>query len=241
MAIRSRWTAERRFHVGISIALLATVFVGFARSFYLRPLFPSWPSPAEPVFYLHGVAFTAWFVLLVAQSYLIGARQLSIHRTIGYAAIPLGLAMLVLGYTASITAASRPTGFVGIPVPALQFLIIPFVDLFTFGTFIALGVLNRRASQAHKRWMLLASIAMLPAAVARWPGLIGGSPVAFFGLADLFLVAMVAWDLRSSGRIHRVTLWGGLALVISQPLRLAMSSSPAWLTVAHWLTGVPAS
>ena len=67
----------------MSIALLATVFVGFARSFFLRPLFPSWPAPAEPVFYLHGVAFTAWFVLLAVQSWLIGARQLQVHRRLG--------------------------------------------------------------------------------------------------------------------------------------------------------------
>ena len=36
--------SERRFFTGIAIAILVTVLVGFARSFYLRPLFPDHPS-----------------------------------------------------------------------------------------------------------------------------------------------------------------------------------------------------
>ena len=108
--------------------------------------------------------------------------------------------MLVLGFFASVTAARRETGFVGIPVPPLQFLIIPIGDLLIFGTFIGLGILTRRAPQVHKRWMLLASISMITAAVARWPGVIGGSPLLFFALADLFLVPC------SSGTIGRAAV-----------------------------------
>jgi uncharacterized membrane protein YozB (DUF420 family) len=238
VVVRSRWTAERRFHVGMSVALLATVFVGFARSFFLRPLFPTWPAPHEPVLYAHGAAFTAWFVLLVIQSWLIGAGQVQAHRRLGTAGAFLAMGMLALGFVASLTAARRATGFVGIPVPPLQFLIVPIGDLLIFGTFVGLGVITRRVPQVHKRWMLLASIAMTTAAVARWPGVIGASPLVFFALSDLFLVPMALWDYQSRGRVHPVTLWGGLALVSSQPLRLVLSSSPAWLALAQWLTAV---
>ena len=65
---RARWSGEHRFYTGMMLAILVTVFVGFARSFFLRPLFPTWPSPPEKIFYVHGALFTAWIVLLVAQA-----------------------------------------------------------------------------------------------------------------------------------------------------------------------------
>lgn len=63
---RARWSGEHRFYAGMTLAIFVTVFVGFARSFFLRPLFPTWPSPPEKIFYVHGAFFAAWFVLLVA-------------------------------------------------------------------------------------------------------------------------------------------------------------------------------
>jgi formate/nitrite transporter FocA (FNT family) len=65
MVSPGRASAERRFFTGMALAILATIIVGFSRSFFLRPLFPEWPSPSEMIFYVHGVAFTAWIVLLV--------------------------------------------------------------------------------------------------------------------------------------------------------------------------------
>jgi hypothetical protein len=62
--VRPRWPAERAFYLTMAVALAATVFVGFAPSFFLRPLFLGWPSPNEPIFYVHTV-FASWYVLLI--------------------------------------------------------------------------------------------------------------------------------------------------------------------------------
>jgi hypothetical protein len=56
-----------------------------------------------------------------------------------------------------------------------------------------------------------------------------GNPLLFFALTDLFLIPLVIWDLRTRGRLHPVTLWAGLLLVVSQPLRLWLSGTEAWL------------
>jgi len=239
---RSRWSPERRFHTGMTVALLATVLVGFARSFFLRPLFPAWPSPHEPIFYLHGAAFTAWFVLLIVQAGLVAGGRTDVHRRLGVGGVTLAAAMVVLGVTGALVGARRPTGFVGIPVPALQFLAIPLFDMVMFASFVALAVAHRRDPQTHKRWMLLASINLVTAAIARWPGVMAlGVPPVYFGLTDLFLVPIVLWDLKSRGRVHPVTLWGGLATVVSQPLRLVVSGTAAWMAFARWITGVAGS
>lgn len=235
----ARIPAERRFFGIMAAAMLVTVFVGFSRSFFLRPLFPDWPAPAEPVFYIHGVVFAAWFVLLAAQTQLVTAGRTDLHRGLGAAGVVLAVAMVVLGVLGSLIAAARPTGFVGIPVPPLQFLIIPVLDMVLFTTFLALAVVKRHDAQSHKRWMLLASINLLTAAVARWPVVVdSGNPLVFFALADLFLLALVLWDFKARGRLHPATLAGGFVLIASQPLRLALSGTPAWLDFARWATGL---
>jgi hypothetical protein len=78
-----RPASERRFFGWMALAILAVVFIGFSRSFFLRPLFPDWPSPSEPIFYVHGTAFATWIVLLVAQARLVAAGRTDLHRRIG--------------------------------------------------------------------------------------------------------------------------------------------------------------
>jgi uncharacterized membrane protein YozB (DUF420 family) len=236
---RARWTPERRFFTLMSIAMLVAVYVGFARSFFLRPLFPEWQAPAEPVFYVHGAFFTAWMVLLVTQALLIATRRVDLHRRLGMGGAALAVGMVALGLLGSLVAASRPTGFNGVPVPPLQFLVVPFFDLVCFTIFFSLAIAHRGDAQSHKRLMLLATISMLGAAFARWPYLWQNpNPFVFYGLADVFIVALVVWDFRTRGGLHPVTRWGGLALILSVPARLALSGTAAWLDFAAWLTGL---
>ncbi len=236
---RARWPAERRFYTGIAIAMALVAYIGFARSFFLRPFFPEWPAPSEPIFLVHGVFFSAWCVLLVVQATLIGVRRADVHRRLGRLGAVLASGMLVLGLWGSLVVANRPTGFNQVPVPPLQFLVIPIFDLVFFGSFVALALKWRADAQAHKRLMVLATVALLGAAFARWPYVWKiGNPFAYYGLADLVIVALAAWDFRSRGSLHPVTRWGGLVMILSQPLRLMLSTTPAWLAFAGWLTAL---
>ena len=60
--------------------------------------------------------------------------------------------------------------------------------------------------------MALATIAMVPAAMGRAMSTLFGvaNPAFFFGATGLFVLAIVMCDRRSQGRVHPVTLWGGL-------------------------------
>ena len=233
-----RASAERRFFTGIALAILATVLVGFSRSFFLRPLFPDWPSPSETIFYVHGAAFFAWIVLLVAQTSLVAGRRTELHRKIGPYGAGLAVAMVVLGTVGALVAARRATGFTQVPIPPLQFLAIPIFDMLLFAAFVWMAISRRGNPQTHKRLMLLATINLVTAAIARWPGVLDLGPLAFFGLTDLFIVALAIWDFRTRGRLHPVTLWGGLLIIVSQPLRLVISGTDGWLAVARWATGL---
>jgi hypothetical protein len=236
---RVRWNAERRFYFGIALAILFVVYVGFARSFFLRPLFPDHSAPTEPIFYVHGILFAAWCVLLVVQASIVSLGRTDLHRRLGVWGAFLAAGMVVFGVVGALIAANRPTGFFGVPVPPLQFLIVPLFDMLLLGTCVTLAIVGRSDPQAHKRWMVLATVNLLGAAFARWPGVAElANPLVYFGLADLFIVALAAWDLRSRGRLHRATLWGGLAIIVSQPLRFALSATPGWLAFAGWATGL---
>ena len=65
--------------------------------------------------------------------------------------------------------------------------------------------------------MLLATIAVLTAAIARLPYVLPLGPPAFFGLTDLLVVAAMVYDWWTRGRVHPALLWGGLFLIASQP------------------------
>ena len=238
MAADSRLSGERRFFTGMAIVLLIVVCVGFARSFFLRPLFPEWHSPHEGIFYVHGAVFTLWILLLVAQVSLVGSGRKDVHRRIGPYGAVLAVLMVVLGTFAALTAARRATGFVDVPVPPLQFLAIPLFAIAEFALFAGLAVAMRRNAQAHKRLMLVATIAIAGAAVARWPGVGPLGPLGYFGFTDLLLVPIAIWDFRTRGGIHPVTLWGGLLIIALEPLQLAVMGTEGWLAFARWATGL---
>jgi hypothetical protein len=229
---RAGWSAERRFYTFMTLAIFAAVYVGFARTFFLRPWFPeaAAASPPEPFFYFHGVVFTAWFVMLVLQPALVGLGRRDLHAAWGRVGAAVAAALVVVGIVGTLIAARRPGGFIGVPIPPERFAVIPLTDLALFTLFVSRAILKRRDAQSHKRLMLLGSICLIGAAIARWPVVFtSGGPVLMFVLVDLFLLPLVVWDLRTRGSLHPATLWGGLLIVLSQPLRLWLSGTEAWL------------
>jgi hypothetical protein len=240
---RVRWSTERGVYLALAIAITAAVVLGFGRTFFFRPWYPEWArahGAPETIFYVHGVAFVAWLLLLLVQASLVAAGRVDLHRRLGLAGAGLAVVMVVLGVVGSLIAAGRPTGFIDIAVPPLQFLVVPFNLVVLFAVFVTLAILNRRRPQHHKRYMILASIALVEAGVARWPFafMTGPSPVPGLGMielcVDLFLIPMIVWDIVSRGRPHPVTVWGGAALILNQLLRMKLAATGAWLAFAGW-------
>jgi hypothetical protein len=220
----------RRFYVGMAIAIAIVVFAGFSRSYFLKAYFGS--PDLSLLLHIHGVVFTSWVLFLVAQTTLVATGRTYIHRRMGVAGAVLAGLLVVVG---TMTAILRVKGG-SAPIPGvsgLSFLAVPLFDMMLFAILVGAALYFRRRLEAHKRLMLLATITLLGAPIARFH--LGGPPT-FFGLSDLFIVAIVVYDLATRRKIHPATLWGGLAIVASQPLRLMISGTPAWLAFAGWLT-----
>ena len=224
----------RYFYVGMAIAVAATVFAGFARTYFLKLHYGS--PPLDILRHAHALVFTAWVLLFLAQTTLIAARRTDIHRRLGILGAVLAALVIIMGTATAILRAKA--GAAPIPgVSPLSFLAIPFFDMVVFAILIGAGLYYRHRADVHKRLMTLATIALLSAPIARLPfEFMKPGPPAFFGLTDLFIVVLLVYDLATRRRVHPATIWGGLLIVASQPLRLMLSGTAAWMAFAGWIT-----
>jgi len=232
----NRRRRERWFYISMAIAAVITVFAGFSRTYYLRPYFIT--APLMPLLHLHGLVFTSWLALFLIQTTLVAAHRTDIHRRLGIlGGVIAGLMILIGPSTAVIRASQGAT-----PVPGispLSFLVVPLGDMFVFAILVGAGFYYRRRAAVHKRLMLLATISILAAAIARLPfAIMQAGPPAFFGITDVFVVACLLYDLITLKRIHRATALAALLIVASQPLRLMLGGTHAWLAFAGWLTNL---
>lgn len=234
---QTRWRAERRFYSGMALALLAATFIGFAPTYYLASYFAA--PPLGPLVHVHGILFSAWILLFLAQTSLVAAGRTDLHRRMGVVGLAVGIAIIVLGLALAIESGRLGNG----PPDRDQrsFLIFPFVSIGLFAGFAGTALWQRRRSEHHKRLMLLATVAMVVPALARISRMLElpFNPPAIGGLllSNLFLVALVTFDLRQRGRLHPVTLWGGAVMLLSEPLRPLIGATDAWRGLAATMIG----
>ena len=212
--------------MGMIIALAAVVFVGFGPSFYLRGVFAN-ERTLTPLLYVHGIVFSMWIALLATQSALIALRRPDVHRKLGLLALLLASAMIVLGSATALTLAARLLHSQGATAAGRASLAL--LDLPVFAGLVVAAVLLRRRPQAHKRLMLLATVALIGAAINRLPlPAEFASRYARFLLVDIFCLALAVWDVLSTRRIHVATLAGTSAIVLDQILQASLGHSAGW-------------
>lgn len=232
--VTSPRSREHLFFTAMALAIALTVFAGFAPTYFLRPYFH--PEPLRPLLHLHGLVFTSWIVLLLVQTTLVAAHRTDLHRRLGVLGGALAVLMVIVGTATAIIRAregfSPPHG----PPPPV-FLVIPLTDMLLFSGLVGAALYYRRRPDFHKRLILLGTIAILVAAVARLPlSFLPPGPPTFFALTDVLLLPCLVYDLVARGRIHPATAWGAGVIVASQPLRLMLGGTAAWLAFATWLT-----
>ncbi len=174
------------FFSAMALLMLATVFVGFAPTYYLAGMFRA-PLPSL-IIHLHGAAFSAWILLLVTQTSLVSAGRVDIHRRLGIA------------------------GFL----------------LFAFRA--------RSNPPAHKRLILIATVALMIAAIARWPfSMVHRKPDMAALFSYIFLGILMAYDLWSTRKLHRATVWASALLIFVEQIRTPIGKTAAWHAFAGWV------
>ena len=211
--------------------ILLTVFIGFARTYYLAGVFHA--KLPSPLVHIHGALFSCWILLLIAQVTLVSVGHVRWHMRIGIFGVILAVLMVLVGFATLIAVVRRHAIF----AMGLDTLFAGDVlQLSTFAVLVFWGFLARREGPAHKRLMILATVALLGPALARWPfPFVFSSALVFLGILDLIPILLIAFDLWSRRKIHLVTICGTLLLLGMQFSMRPLGHSSIWHQFTAWV------
>ncbi|MGI9628837.1 MAG: hypothetical protein ACR2QM_18525 [Longimicrobiales bacterium] len=262
--MRGERSSRDSFFLIYSSALLVLVLLGFAPTFFFRFLIQD-PLPITGSLVLHGVVLTGWFLLFVVQAGLIRQENRSLHRTVGYVSVGYGVVVVAGALLAPVARVGRlqdlgatldmdiarvmaldsglgaeeagtVTPFGVSAIEAMSGQMWGFVVSLTgFAVLFGAAVLFRRRVDVHKRLMALASLLILPPAlarIARWPFL-GGENGPFGPIAVATLVAtLIMYDVSTRGKPHVATVVGGI--VVFAEWLVPISDTEFWQPLFRW-------
>lgn len=233
---------SRYFYVIIGGLALLFTLIGFSET-YLIPV-STGTFAGRTIHHIHGIIYFLWLILVIVQPMLVQTHKIRIHKRLGYIGFVLAIAMIVIGLTLAISAARLKVLSGADVFTTKSFLILPFTDMLFFATFIGLALLNLKNGAAHKRLMVLATLAILPAAFGRMFPLIG---ITEFTPVNILLAMLLQQSILFLGmlhdrltrkKIHPVYLWGGIMMLVIHLVRIPLGNTPLWQSIAGWLAGV---
>ena len=224
---------DRQFFLAMALLLAAVAAIGFAPTYYFAGVLQA-PLPSRIV-HIHAVIFTSWMLLLVVQTALISARRVRWHRYLGVAGFVVACAMVVSVVLTGADLAMRVKGKPNSEA-VLGLLSITFTDAFDFAGLAGFAYALRRNAAAHKRLIIIATACITRAAFNRWH-----IPILFhqfyaaYAATYVFLLLLAAYDLLSSHRIHRATMWGSAFLMFMGQMTRFVGPTASWHAFAHWV------
>jgi hypothetical protein len=198
-----------------SAVWLGIIWVGMIAGFGLDiPGFRHQQPPAPKVIYVHAFVFTMWLVILTAQVLLVLGDRVAWHKRLGWFAAGWAVLMAIFGPLAALDVAAMH-----LPHPH-PFLSVQLTGIPTFLALLAWGFMLRRNPAAHRRMMILATVAIAGPGFERLSShllhLLPDTALSFFCLVDygsvLLIVLITAWDWWR-GRLMRSFVIGAAALL----------------------------
>lgn len=228
----ARQRLEAIFFPFMAALIIVAVFLGFARTFFLAPIY-HYHLPNVLVA-IHGVVLTSWIALFAIQTSLVAVGRTDLHRKLGVLGAVLAGLVFAMAYAVMLEGVHR-----GFTIPGqesiserdrAQILALDVVGInVSFAMFVA-GLLLRRNPDSHKRLMLFGTIGMIGPAIARWPFAIIASKPSLVGIVlQLFGIAVLVFDLLTTRRAHRATWIGVATLFLVPAIAIPMSATPFWL------------
>lgn len=236
----NRTRGRSRFFLCVAWLSVAVAVIGFARTFLLPLARGAFSGHA--IVYIHAVMMFSWVLLFALQATLIRIRRPKLHRQFGWLALALaaGAAWSTVQVVASSVQRKLAAG--AGPEAALE-LVGAWTTTLAFAVLLALAIIFRRRPDAHKRFMLLATAAILWPAWWRlrlyFPAV--PYPDIVFALLASQLPVLILWlhDRLRLHRLHPVSLWAGSGLVGEQFLEsVVLLDTDSWRALAQSLTGV---
>ncbi|HUA26093.1 MAG TPA: hypothetical protein VMA54_18330 [Steroidobacteraceae bacterium] len=229
--IVSRLPAERRFYVSAAVGITVVVLAGFSVDVDLLHSM----SRLTTLVRLHGAVMLAWIALFVTQTVLIARWRVDWHRRLGIFGAALAAAVLITGSATSIVASRLGGEHLPSGMPPQLFLARSLFLLLAFAILVSSAIALRGESGWHKRLMLLATIVLLDAALARFINVYTNWDLDPAIARDLFVILCVAIDTWRYRRLHPAFLAGALLLFVMDPLATWVAASSTWVRFCTWL------
>jgi hypothetical protein len=158
-----------------------------------------------------------------------------LHKEIGQAAWPLYFGIIAMGLVVGWMGAKY--GFHDVPFDSVTFSTLPWLVIISFAILCGMGLRERRDPQRHKRLMLIGTLIMADAGIAR-VGLFHQLLPAWLDPTLFMLIPIILWDLRTLGRLHKATLLGSGLAVLALLLSIPIGQSSAWHGFAGAALGI---
>lgn len=221
-------------YVGLALLMTAIAVAGFWPS-YWGPLLTG-SLELHWVLHIHGLVFTGWMMLLVTQAVLVYRGRTDLHMTLGRTVGAVwGLMLITIGLTAAFgsVAPSIGTQFESL-AEFISRLRAPLGDMVAFVLLFGAGIVLTDRPQAHKRLMVLATVALLAAPVSRLIQLFMDPPseaffVSLFVLPLLPAVLAMGYDWWSRRRVHPA-YWAGMVVLVANASKYLWGRTNAWRT-----------
>jgi hypothetical protein len=219
---------SRYFYLCMSLVLAALVIWGFSRTVNAHLFHANPPRPL--LLWIHGAAFSTWVVFFIAQSALVRARKVSVHRWLGWFGAGLAAVMVVLGLTIAVVM-TRFDSVVLQQKGVEAFLSIPFVDMISFGSCIAMAIYWRKKPEYHRRLIFIASCQLMDAAIGRSDFMFNHN--LFYPALDCLIALGMVRDWVVDKSVHKVYLYALPSLILVQSLAIY-----AWRINPNWWQGI---
>jgi len=196
-----------------------------------------------PIVHLHVLAYTGWLVLLAAQVWLVRTRRLAVHKRLGWAALVLLPAMLITG---PLTAYAGVAGNQYMPDRWISWLSVNYTNAIGSIALLTAGFLVRRNPAAHKRLMVMGTIAVTEPGFSRiWmdflearvgDGYLGFYISTYIGTL-LLVIAVGSYDLATRRRLHPAYIAGAFWIFANEAVADWLYHQPFWLAAMKQMTG----
>ena len=209
--------------------MLAIVVIGFWPTYFSPVVRGTLAIPT--VVHAHGVVFLGWMMLLMTQVIVAANGNVRLHRRIGRWGIAYGCVVILMGLIVGpANAVIKLNAGVWTRDQAAGSLLVNVGDMLSFAVWFGAAIWYRTRPEIHKRLMVVATVALLFAALARWSFVGSGLARAGIWLSPIFIGMLHDWITRR--RIHPVYTIGSIALFLFA-FRLLVARSETWLNIGR--------
>lgn len=224
------------FFFWMTVVMAFFIFSGFGITYFL-PMATGDLTPLPPIVHLHGLFFSAWMILLLAQATLVNVHRVALHRSLGTFGIAIATGVVITGAIIALLFAES----VSIDSPAYYDLMyLSIIAVVVFPALFTMAVRQVRAPDNHRRLILFATIPLLPPGINRlYTALFNLNDVpllAAYLTMDVIAIALLLNDWRTLGKVSGACIVGVATVTIPQLLHVPIVESGAFASLTLMLT-----